>query len=339
MSTEIMRSSETIAAEINFLKVQTANGIVEIGKRLIEAQELLGEGESFTDWLTEKVDFSRRTAYNFMRVAKEFNDVQALARLGQTKIFQLLEVAENEREEFMNSTHEVNGIQKTVDEMSTRELQKVIKEKEEVLKRYNEAQTQANELRDSNNSLQSDLRTKEQAIKDAKADIKELQDELKEKTKDLKSEKDKLAERCRELQRKLDEAEKNNDDEAAEELQEQLEDQRKDNEELQKKIDELTAQLSNPVNIEPVVVEKNVVPEEVIEELEHLKRSNEEAEKLISKLQKQANSSVERFKFQFEALKDSFAKTINTLSEVDEEQQENCRKALRALFTKMDSSI
>ncbi len=130
-----LRPLEVIEAEINFYKQQTAAGIIEIGKRLIEAKEQLGDSETFTKWLREKVEFSRRTAYNFIRVAKEFPDVQALARLGQTKVFTLLELPTAERQEFIEKTHIVDGTEKTVEEMTTRELKKAIAEKEEALKK------------------------------------------------------------------------------------------------------------------------------------------------------------------------------------------------------------
>jgi hypothetical protein len=127
------RSIELIASEINFFKEQAASGIIEIGKRLIEAKAVLGEDENFTSWLKEKVSFSRSTAYNFIRVANEFNDVQALGRLGQTKVFQLLEIPADLREEFISQPHEtLSGEIKTIDDMSTRDLQELIKARKAV---------------------------------------------------------------------------------------------------------------------------------------------------------------------------------------------------------------
>lgn len=122
------RPLDLIEAEINFYKQQTANGIIEIGKRLIEAKTLLDKDEDFTSWLKDKVSFSRSTAYNFIRIANEFNDVQALGRLGQTKVFQLLEIPVDQREEFIAQPHQTpSGEFKTVEDMSTRDLQELIK--------------------------------------------------------------------------------------------------------------------------------------------------------------------------------------------------------------------
>jgi hypothetical protein len=67
-----------------------------------------------------------------MRVASEFSNSSALTNLNQTKLFALLELPSGEREEFISTPHEVNGEQKTVDEMTTRQLQQVIKEKKDL---------------------------------------------------------------------------------------------------------------------------------------------------------------------------------------------------------------
>lgn len=111
-----IRPLETIEGEINFYKQQTALGIMEIGRRLIEAKEQLKEEESFKTWC-KKMDFGKSTAYKFIKVAKEFDgSVQAL---GQTKIFALLDLPQSERDELISDTHEVNGETKTVDDMTT----------------------------------------------------------------------------------------------------------------------------------------------------------------------------------------------------------------------------
>ena len=53
---------EKTTAEILILKDQTAQNIIEIGRRLIEVKERLEHGE-YLKWLKEKVDFTERTAY------------------------------------------------------------------------------------------------------------------------------------------------------------------------------------------------------------------------------------------------------------------------------------
>src|SRR5665648_145701 len=121
---EIERSLDVIETEINFYKGQTAIGIIEIGKRLIEAKAQLKHGE-WGKWLEEKVKFSERTARYFMKSYEEFgSNTNALADLPQTKIFALLDVPQDQREEFIATT--------PIDDMTTRQLQQVIKEKKEL---------------------------------------------------------------------------------------------------------------------------------------------------------------------------------------------------------------
>lgn len=126
MDNEIQISNiQQIEIEIILLKNQTAQNIIEIGKRLNEAKELLPHGE-WGKWLEEKVEFSQRNANNFMRVAKEFSNSQTYSNLTQSKIFALLDVPQEEREEFIETN--------SVEDMTTRELRQVIKEKKELEK-------------------------------------------------------------------------------------------------------------------------------------------------------------------------------------------------------------
>lgn len=122
-----------IELEINFYKEQTAKNIIEIGKRLIKAKEMLPHGE-WGKWLEEKVEFRQTTATKYMRAAKEFPNLQSLENLGQTKIFALLEVPQEEREEFIENNH--------IEDMTTRELQQAIKEKKELEKQIEELKNQ-----------------------------------------------------------------------------------------------------------------------------------------------------------------------------------------------------
>ena len=125
---EVTRPLEQIENEIDFYKGQFASNTIEIGKRLIEAKGQVKHGE-WGKWLEEKVNFSHTSAKRFMQVAKEFSNSPALGVLNQTKIFALLEVPQEERESFMSDPHQVNGETKTVDEMTTRQLQQAIKDK------------------------------------------------------------------------------------------------------------------------------------------------------------------------------------------------------------------
>ncbi|MGN4127994.1 DUF3102 domain-containing protein [Lysinibacillus sphaericus] len=124
------RSTDVIAAEINAIKFQTQTMMLqassEIGKRLIEAKEQLQHGD-WGKWLKENVEYSQSTANNLMQIHTEYNsNSQALGNLSYTKAVALLGIDAEEREAFVQENN--------VDELSSRELQKVVKEKQKLEK-------------------------------------------------------------------------------------------------------------------------------------------------------------------------------------------------------------
>lgn len=130
---EIVRSPAIIATEINSFKDQTRSVVLlasaEIGKRLVEAKELLPHGE-WGDWLANNIDYSQSTANNLMQLYKEYGSdlskIPALGNLSYTKAIALIGIDSDEREQFVEEND--------VENMSARELQKVIKEKKSLEK-------------------------------------------------------------------------------------------------------------------------------------------------------------------------------------------------------------
>ena len=122
------RPIEVIENEILFYKHQAECSILEIGRRLIEVKEQLPHGQ-WESWLAEKVEFSAITAQRFMRLAKEYSEASPVMALGATKALALLALPESEREEFIAEKHEVKGEEKTVQEMSKRELEEAIRQR------------------------------------------------------------------------------------------------------------------------------------------------------------------------------------------------------------------
>jgi len=111
---DLVRSLQIIETEINFYKQQTATGIIEIGKRLIEAKSQMQHGE-WGKWLEEKVEFTHNTANKFMRIASNYDSHH---NLGTQKLWLLLDVPQEERENFIKENK--------VDELTTRQLQEEI---------------------------------------------------------------------------------------------------------------------------------------------------------------------------------------------------------------------
>lgn len=125
---EIGRGIETITEEILSYKRTAGESILEIGRRLKEAKALLSHGE-WLPWLSEKVEFSERSAQNFMRLADAYQNPQTLADLGASKALVLLALSPVERDEFLSEKHDVRGAEKTVPEMSARELEEAIRQR------------------------------------------------------------------------------------------------------------------------------------------------------------------------------------------------------------------
>lgn len=123
------RDIETITGEILDAKRAGGEAILTIGQRLAEAKAMLDHGE-WLPWLTERVEFSERSAQNFMRLAREWSNPQTLADLGASKALTLLALPEEERDEFISSVHVVDGEEKTAAEMSARELAQAIRDRD-----------------------------------------------------------------------------------------------------------------------------------------------------------------------------------------------------------------
>lgn len=175
------RSIESITAEILQLKQDAGNAILGIGQRLIEAKAMLPHGE-WLPWLNEQVEFSDRQAQRFMRLAQEWRNPTALSDLGATKALTLLALPPEEREQFMAENHIVDGEEKSVIDMSSRELEKAVKERDEALRTAEEAKAAAEAAEHSRAKMEADmaaLKELHQAARDSEAMSREELEKLK----------------------------------------------------------------------------------------------------------------------------------------------------------------
>lgn len=132
-----VRDGDIIAAEINVIKEHAAkvmiSSAIEIGKRLVEAKSMVEHGQ-WGKWLAEKVDYSQSTANNMMKLYQEYGtgevnlfdnwtNSEAFGKLSYSQHLALLALPFGERAEFAE-THQVA-------DMSTRELEKAIRERDE----------------------------------------------------------------------------------------------------------------------------------------------------------------------------------------------------------------
>lgn len=148
---------DLITEEILFYKRQAGGALIEIGKRLLEAKSQLSHGE-WLPWLREKVDISERRAQDFMRIAREYSKSAEIADLGASKALALLALPESERAEFASKTHLVNGEEKSVSEMTAKELKTAIEERDKARREAEEQKAAAEAAEASRAKMEQDMR-------------------------------------------------------------------------------------------------------------------------------------------------------------------------------------
>ena len=179
------RDIETITGEILDAKRAGGEAVLTIGKRLIEAKAMLSHGDWLL-WLETRVEFSERTAQNFMRLARHYSNPQTLADLGSSKALMLLAVPEEEREEFVSVPHEVDGHEKTVADMSARELAQAIKERDEALKAAAQAQADQTAAEQARAKMAEDMALSNERVEGLNAELRDRQKTLDLLTAELK---------------------------------------------------------------------------------------------------------------------------------------------------------
>lgn len=164
------RTLDIVAAEIRSYTWSMLTNIIEIGRRLVEAKEMLPHGE-FMSWCTENFGYSKSQTNNFMRLYEAYGSEQnsmfgaelnrqTFGTLNYSKALALLALpSAEEREAFIEENN--------VDEMTTRELQQAIKDKQEAERKLGDEKKQ----REQAEGL---LKTQDQQLADAKAQIAEL---------------------------------------------------------------------------------------------------------------------------------------------------------------------
>ena len=149
------RTIETITGDILEAQRKGGEAVLTIGRCLIEAKDMLRHGE-WLPWLAEKVGYSEKTAQNFMRLAREFSNPQAIADLGATKALKLLALPAEEREQFVAAHNVID--------MTTRQLEAAIRERDEA----RQAQAKMEEdMRLLNIRLEGSREDREQAVQPA----------------------------------------------------------------------------------------------------------------------------------------------------------------------------
>ena len=143
------RSIELITNDILDAQRKGGEAVLTIGRCLIEAKDMLPHGE-WLPWLAEKVGYSEKTAQNFMRLAREFSNPQAIADLGATKALKLLALPADEREQFVADHNVID--------MTTRQLEQAIRERDEARAAAEHAAAEQRTAEEARAKMEEDMR-------------------------------------------------------------------------------------------------------------------------------------------------------------------------------------
>ena len=214
------RTLPVIISEIKIIEQNVAKtameGAIQIGERLQEAKEQVGHG-NFDTWCKENLNYNRRTAERFMKIASEYggengliSKTTTLSHLSISNALSLLKVPEEDREKFAEE-HPVGDMTNKVLEEEIRKLKEekqkdaetietlrrnADRESERTLQAIHEAEDLKRRLDDAASAqadpeeiagLQEQLQKAERKLQKAKDDLKKEKDKLKVE-KDLRQE-------------------------------------------------------------------------------------------------------------------------------------------------------
>ncbi len=167
-----VRSIKIVTAEIHTIRDNVArvfmDGIIQIGRRLEEAKQLVPQGE-WLQYLDKELGYKPTTAQNYMRIAREFGDGQIglsgktpgdfFGNLGYSQLLPLLGLPEEEREELAEQ-HDLAG-------MSSREIQALVKERDEAKANADRLESTLADTMRKEGDLKSKLSDTKAKLKDA----------------------------------------------------------------------------------------------------------------------------------------------------------------------------
>ncbi len=235
------RNIEAITSEILQLKNDAGNAILGIGQRLLEAKAILPHGE-WLPWLTEQVEFSERQAQRFMKLAQEWANPTALSDLGATKALALLALPPEERQKFLSENHIVDGEEKSVIDMTSRELEKAVKERDEALHAAEAARAAAETADQSRAKMEADMTALKQLHQAAQTAEAQAREALAEAQAELKTLREKPVEVAVEVDQKaLEEARREAETRMQAKVDKAAEAQKKAEEQRKKAEEELAA--------------------------------------------------------------------------------------------------
>lgn len=157
--------------EIKMITAQTKQMVlfstIEIGRRLVEAKKLVKHGQ-WGKWLEERVNFTQRTANNFMKIYQEYGESglaqqsESIANLSYTHALALLNVPSEERKRFAEET---NAKDMTIKELKAT-IADLTSQKSEVERQLEDQQKRCEALIDDKDKAKADAEARAKALND-----------------------------------------------------------------------------------------------------------------------------------------------------------------------------
>ena len=319
------RTLPVIVSEIKIIEQNVAKtameGAIQIGERLQEAKEQVGHG-NFDTWCKENLNYNRRTAERFMKIASEYggengliSKTTTLSHLSISNALSLLKVPEEDREKFAE--------EHPVEDMTNKALE------EEIRKLKEEKATLEEEVW----NVAKDRSEIDGRLSDAEAEVQRLQSELARAEMDSEALEmqemiDGMTEEIDALKEKLDKA----NDKA-----------KKVKEDLKKEKDGRQAAIEQAIGNQRQAMEQEIRKEVEVELVDARKHIGELTGQ-IDQLEKRAANAGDEKKVQFKLLVDQLQQTFRSALDVvsqqtDDEMQNKMSNALRIVVKSFEEVL
>ena len=198
--------------EIKFYLGQTAQNIIEVGKRLIQAKSLVQHGE-WQDWLKNNFQLTDRTARNFIQCAERFGKTEIDFRFSSTQMIALLSLPDAEETEKFIAEKAAEG--KAVADMTIKQLREEIARykatidderqiyQQNLFDRDNQISNLEKELAERPTVAPEDYQQTKDALVDAKVALELAKDAAQRQADDFKKQSDEAAEKLAKAKKEI----------------------------------------------------------------------------------------------------------------------------------------
>lgn len=341
-----VRTLEDVAKEIRGYTAVMLTNIIEIGRRMLEAKEMLPYGE-FGSWIRDNTGYSSSTANNFMRLYQEYGaaqgslfgaevDCQTFGKLSYSKALALLALPSGERESFVQEND--------VDAMSTRELQQAIAEKKAAEEREAALQKEFDLLKQAHEQDAKDVEDLERLHAEAEAKAKKWEEtagSYASQANDLQNDLRDAQKQIRELETRPQPVAFQRDEKAIEEAVQQAKAA------AAAEWSEKTKKLADKLNEATAKAEKlkakadrasSGADEKIAAAEKETARIRQELEVTQKKL-KASNGNVAAFGVYFKSVQENFNAMMEKVREIGEEDPETAKKLCGAARVILNKAI